>query len=106
MIKDRLAELKVRYTAVNGTVETPDKLEKAEVVTTFLLKVDAIGRSIDEIEANIQKVKANQLRILSAPGGDQKANTDLDMLMREMKALSLRTRADLKCSLLLFHAFD
>lgn len=81
---------------MNGTVETSDKLETAEVVTTFLLKVDSIGRSIDEIEGNIQNVKANQLRILSAPGGDQKASADLDKLMREIKTSSVRTRADLK----------
>ncbi|VUZ57543.1 unnamed protein product [Hymenolepis diminuta] len=96
MTRDRLAELKVRYQVVNGNAGNAEPIENVEILDSFLEKVNATSKLVDEIAENVEKIKACQLRILSNPTADSENSKRLDEHMRNVKNLSLRVGKELK----------
>lgn len=55
---------------MNGDPGNVDSMENVEILDSFLEKVNATSKIVDDICRNVEQIKACQLRILSNPTTD------------------------------------
>ncbi|KAG8455991.1 hypothetical protein GDO86_001975 [Hymenochirus boettgeri] len=94
-MRDRLAEL----SAVKGNDEDGDTvvdIQRDHFMDDFFHQVEDIRNCIAKISENVNEMKKNHSKILSAPNPDDKTKEDLENLNQEIKTIANKVRTKLK----------